>query len=403
MRNIEFVKSEIKANLPSMVVNYNLARPRFNEWAGGEFSCPVCGHTLKAYINSAGNWSINPLGNCSDFGSGGYYCDSFGLYAAVHGIGNGDAFKALMTENGITFSGVKSSDSKMDFSLLAKKKAEREQLEAARQAARDGKKARNCQKVLQNTIFGYDMPKIALDLLFSRGIDILQLPEKVVNLIGYVNCNGLESLDSDSTYSIEGIVFKLNDKACQIRRTIGNRFIGKNDKMSRFQTFGLATPLFYQTIENNGDPLFITEGPFDALALYAAGAKNVIATLGASNHNYILSNLKQMDGGYLVCYDPDDAGQKNGLELVNALNNKGCNCALLPVNGSQHDANDLLQSDPDKLTKRIYFGNLLAKNWLNHKKVNHALDVLRSCDLQNNDYHFDRLIKSIELDNILLR
>lgn len=401
----ELAKKEIKDTLPQLIIGNALNKKGFTPANGGEFSCPCCGKTLKAYRNNHSDWAINPLGHCADFSSV-YSCDAFGLISALTGEEEKKAFRRLMSEKGIVFNDSEktrvtavfsSSERKIEYEKALSERNEKIEKEQER---RNGLKNANTKHLFSSSVFGFDMPDEAVDLLYKRGIDILALPPGVVSCIGYVKTGGFKCLDKDSLYSVEGIVFKLNENGAQVRRTTGERFVGKESKMSRFQTFGDAKPyLLKSAIENNnGAPLFICEGPFDALSLYQTGAKAVIGALGAGNHSYILDQFKNWKGPVFVCFDTDNTGKDCGARLVKEFRKQNQNAFILKLSGREHDINDNLNHQPEALCKRLEIINLISEK-RDYKKLEKACSIISSADFTQDERWVDNLLFELKIEN----
>lgn len=404
-------KAEIKSELNEKVIEYNLQKGgKFTLAGGGEFVCPVCGRTVKTYRNSKGNWTINNLGHCADFGDGAFSSDTFGLVAAAEGIDEREAFHSLMVEKGIIFSHDYNGKKTVNASALNdtvrrqldEQAREREKRNRVEEERRNAVKASNAEHLMYNTSFGFDMSDNAIDLLYKRGIDIVTLPAGVANNIGYIKTSGFACLDKNGSYSVEGIVFRLNEKAGQVRRTSGESYIGKESKMARFQTFGPATPYLmdYVLKLDKALPLFICEGPFDALSLYHAGAKASIAALGAGNHHYILEQFKDWTGPVFVCFDTDATGKACGVELVNAFRKQGNKAFVLKLAGQEHDINDNLNANPVGLAKRVDMINTLTALKM-FDRLDTAVKTISSADFTKTDKHIDNTISELKIEMTL--
>lgn len=426
------LKNDIKADLPMIITGNGLDKPgKFTTAHGGEFACPACGKTLKLYRNGKGNWAINTLAHCACFGPGGYSGDSFGLTAAITGEDEQDVFRRLMTERGYVFKSENSNvEKKVDTEALEKRRAELEKRAVARSQAveaetirRDSIKAFNGDLLMSATHWGFAMSDSDMDLLYKRGIDPLMLPAGVLDRIGHVKADGFKCLDKDGTYSVEGVVFKVGDNAGQVRRTVGDSYVGKESKMARFQTFGPAESFLldlfrYETHRRFGEVLntaddtpeklpvlFICEGPFDALSALEAGAEYAIAALGAGNHHYILEALALWRGNVMVCFDTDSAGKSCGAGLVDSLRRQGNDAYLLKLSGTEHDVNDLLNADRESLEKRIELVTLTAK--VDNISMQAVCDMISSADYKalsgdnNADKHVDRRLESLRLSRRL--
>lgn len=395
---IELARGNIKNKLPDIIQSFGLDKARFSPSVGGEFSCPACGHTVKAYVNARGTWAINPLGNCSHFDRGAYSPDTIGLYALATNQREGDAYKELMAKEGV-YLGSKSGKQTDPaiFERIKEQNKIREAENKKRLAEREAVKQANGRKVIEATSWGLEMPQIGFDLLYSRGIDILSLPLDLQKNVGYVKVDGLKSLDTVTTYSIEGIAFRLGEDAVQVRRTQGDKFIGKDSKLARFQTFGVAIPFAMDCVKKRrGEPVFIVEGPFDALALYMAGAKSVVATMGAGNHEYIVAGLNAVTDKSFVCYDTDAVGRRQGDELVKALRATGVRSMYYSIAGREHDANDLLQKDPRALALRIDYAKAIALDGLDNDTIREAIKILGSADIIGDDKHLTGEVKKMQ-------
>lgn len=398
-------KAEIKSELNYRIISLGLNKRGFTVAGGGEFACPVCGRTIKSYRNKNGNWTINNLGHCGDFGDGAYSADTFGLVAAFDGVDERSAFRALMGEKGVVFTDKGKAEVREDKisqetrARLEQKAREREAYNRREDERRSAIKEANAEHLMENASFGFAMSDNAVDLLYKRGIDIVTMPAGVVNNIGYVKTSGFACLDFNGSYTVEGIVFRLNDKAGQVRRTTGDRYIGKESKMARFQTFGPATPYLMDYVSklDNSLPLFICEGPFDALSLYQAGAKASIAALGAGNHHYILEQFKGWKGPVFVCFDTDATGKACGVELVKAFKKQGNHAYVLKLSGQEHDINDNLNTNPAALAKRINMINTI-NDLQSFDRFASAVNIISSADYLKTDKHIDNTLKELKIE-----
>lgn len=399
--NYELAKLEIKDELIHVIISNALDKKYFSAEKGGEFSCPCCGKTLKAYRNAKKEWAINPLGHCADFGDYGYSCDTFGLVAAINGEDEKTTFRRLMSEKGINFKTTPENATAAVFDTSEKKReaekaiAERAERLKREEESRDGVKALNTTHLLLNTQYGFDMPDVAVDLLYKRGIDPVALPAPVLEQIGYCKTGGFQCLDRDGLYAVEGIVFKLGENGAQVRRTNGESYIGKESKMARFQTFGTADPFLLDYAKSQaGAPLFITEGPFDTLSLYVVGAKAAIGALGAGNHQHILQEFAGWAGPVFVCFDTDAAGKASGAKLVKEFCNQRTPAYLLKLAGQEHDINDNLQYNPASLAKRVKIVSMIS----DRKKLEQACAMISSADFTKSDKFIDDLLLSLTID-----
>ena len=349
-------RADIKNRLPEMIMEAGLTVP--GKWKGhsGEFYCPCCGKVLKLYERRAGinRWGINNLGHCPHFGDGGAYPnDAFGLYAALNNLTPKEAYIQLMTREGVSY-----AQTEEQKEARRQKREEIERKRAEENARRDAIKAENLRIVKTSTAWGDSIPSQGINLLHKRGIDFAAIPARIKDSIGFIKQWGLESLEGGKQYGIEGIAFRLGEGSIQVRRTHGDSYVGKDEKMSRFQTFGPSAPFCGECIKEDDrkEPVFIVEGPFDAIALYVSGAKRAVAVIGAGNHEYLLRLMRDsmVKRDIYLCFDPDETGSNQARELAEKLRSiPGTAVYQWPINGPAHDANDLLISDREELRNRV--------------------------------------------------
>lgn len=73
-------------------------------------------------------------------------------------------------------------------------------------------------------------------------------------------------------------------------------------------------------IEAHGDEIYITEGEIDALTLWDQGIKNAVGiTTGAGSFDPEWIDRLQAVKKIILCYDPDEAGQKGAKEAARRL------------------------------------------------------------------------------------
>ena len=119
-------------------------------------------------------------------------------------------------------------------------------------------------------------------------------------------------------------------------------------------------------------PTFIVEGELDALSVVQSVGNlgiRCVSTGGASKYGKVVLELEKRFGkseskpSFLVLFDNDVAGKTNGLKLVDELRVAGYPTEMFFL--SEHmagesypkvDANDLLQSNPDELVRRLLNG-----------------------------------------------
>jgi len=99
------------------------------------------------------------------------------------------------------------------------------------------------------------------------------------------------------------------------------------------------------SIENHRDEIFITEGEIDALTLIDQGIKNAVGiTTGAGSFDPEWIDQLQAVKKIILCYDPDEAGQKGAREAARRLGYDRCFNAVLP---DGQDVNEYFRAGHD--------------------------------------------------------
>ena len=84
-------------------------------------------------------------------------------------------------------------------------------------------------------------------------------------------------------------------------------------------------------IEASKDEIYITEGEIDALTLWGKGIKNVVGvTTGAGSFDPSWIDQLQAVKKIILCYDPDEPGQKGAREAARRLGYDRCFNVVLP-------------------------------------------------------------------------
>jgi DNA primase len=104
--------------------------------------------------------------------------------------------------------------------------------------------------------------------------------------------------------------------------------------------FGIDKTRKFITEKNE---VFIVEGYFDFIALYTAGLKNIVSTLGTSVTEVQLTKLRNYTDNITLMLDGDEAGIKSALRLIERLSN-------MDINGSMVVLPD--GHDPDSFIKK---------------------------------------------------
>lgn len=121
-------------------------------------------------------------------------------------------------------------------------------------------------------------------------------------------------------------------------RTVDKEGFPKYLNCKTLKSSQVLYPFRYDSLE----PLYITEGVFDCLALYSSG-KNATTTLSCFCSNEQMSQLKQYRGPLIVAFDSDDAGRKGTHRFLSmALKHKIPSMSTVSLNGAYKDWNEAL-------------------------------------------------------------
>ncbi len=195
-----------------------------------------------------------------------------------------------------------------------------------------------CPKNIENTLIFINKKKIDIKDLISIGLIIEKGQEKYYEL-----------MNSRITFPI----FKSNKII-----GISGRAIDNKTEPKYLNTIGLQknTTLYALNITKNyiksENKAIITEGYFDALAVYKIGFKNVVAIMGISLSQEQLNLLKKYCNRVLLLLDQDKTGTEATLKLLLflALNNFSVEIAFLK---DYKDPNEALINNPNKLKESI--------------------------------------------------
>lgn len=103
--------------------------------------------------------------------------------------------------------------------------------------------------------------------------------------------------------------------------------------------------------KNNIDAkLILAEGYMDVIAIYQAGFKNVVATLGTALTSEQARLISQYTNQVIIAYDSDSAGQIATHRAINLLSEVGVNSKIINMQGAK---------DPDEFIKK--YGELRFK------------------------------------------
>lgn len=103
-----------------------------------------------------------------------------------------------------------------------------------------------------------------------------------------------------------------------------------------------------------GRPVFVVEGEFDALSLIEIGAE-ALALGSTANKGRLLECVKEKKptGPLIITLDNDEAGKKAAAELGEGLHGLGITYVTADVSGDHKDPNERLQADSAGLVKAV--------------------------------------------------
>ena len=115
------------------------------------------------------------------------------------------------------------------------------------------------------------------------------------------------------------------------------------DKSKMWQAKEAEPCLFgWQTVGPTTREIAITEGEFDAMALWQVGIEALSVNQGAGNHQWIDNDWERLErfSKIFLCFDDDAAGKKGVAEVARRLGEDRCYVVTFP----EKDANDYLKA-----------------------------------------------------------
>ncbi|MBA4418169.1 MAG: DNA primase [Syntrophus sp. (in: bacteria)] len=117
----------------------------------------------------------------------------------------------------------------------------------------------------------------------------------------------------------------------------------------RFSLFGIDKAKKHIVEQNE---VFIVEGYFDFIALYAHGIKNVVSTLGTAITDGQLSKLRNYTENITLMLDGDEAGVKSALRLVETISEMDVNGSMV-VLPDGHDPDSFVRQSGIEEVKKV--------------------------------------------------
>lgn len=337
---IELVKRE--NNIVDVIASYTVVKR-----SGGSYwaRCPLPGHSERTpsfCINEAGQFF-----KCFGCGKGG---DVITFIQEMESVDFMDAVKILADKAGLAMPEIKHVKEEVP-------KEDRERLYA----------------LLRETALFYarNLPTAEQHLKYLEKRRIDGKTVKTFGLGASLDYTSLTKYLSEKGYTYEemvacGVVFK-NDKGqyvdSQGKRLIipiidnfgkviafGGRWLEKTDKAKYKNTsetkffiknktlFNMNNLKKYKSEVGTVDNIIIVEGYMDAISVYKAGVKNVVASMGTSLTVQQAKLLKRYSDRVTICYDGDSAGQKGAIRGLEILKNEGIDVKIASIpNGDDPD------------------------------------------------------------------
>lgn len=122
-------------------------------------------------------------------------------------------------------------------------------------------------------------------------------------------------------------------------------------RQPRYRNSAGAMPLWNRAALQGGrEPVFVTEGIFDALSLEECGYP-AVALCGSGNQARLLRELDRLEKPLplVLAGDRDEAGGRMNAALAQELESRGVSCSVLQLPDSVKDVNELLVQDREML------------------------------------------------------
>lgn len=335
-RNDNFIEQlKLKTNIVDVIGSYTvLKRSGGSYWA----RCPLPGHSERTpsfCVNEAGQFY-----KCFGCGKGG---DVIKFVQEVESVDFYDAVKILAEKAGMQMPEVKRERNELP-------KEDKEKL----------------YSLLKDTALFYvhnlKNAPVHAQYMEKRHIDALTV--KNFGLGASLDYKTLPKYLAEKGYSYEdmlacGVVYK-DEKGeyldSQAKRLIipiidhfgkvvafGGRWLEKTDKAKYKNTsetkifvknkvlFNLNNLKKYKKEVGEIDNVIVVEGYMDAISVYKAGVKNVVASMGTSLTVSQAKLLKRYTDRVTICYDGDSAGQKGAIRGLEILKGEGLSVKIASI------------------------------------------------------------------------
>ncbi len=181
-----------------------------------------------------------------------------------------------------------------------------------------------------------------IGLSLSKYDDLTNLLIKKGHSLEELNKIDLSNTNHDTF--INRIIFPLHNKDGKVVGFSGRKYTEtdlKDENVNKYQN-SKETPIF-----KKGELLFnyhrakdairlekfviVMEGFMAVIRAHTIGVNNCIATMGTALTPYQANLIKKLSNKVYLCYDGDNAGQKQALESGNIFTNMGCDVYIVPL------------------------------------------------------------------------
>lgn len=258
----------------------------------------------------------------------------------------------------------------------------------------------NCLNDISNfyktSLFQSEEGKKALEYLHNRKLD-----DEVIKYfdIGYSQENGKNIINflTNKNYSIKTIertgighindrlsikdnnagrvIFPLKNENGQVvgfsaRRINDNKDEAKYINTQSTEVFNKGTLLYNLYNAKNEarkvNYIYLVEGFMDAIALYRAGIKSVVALMGTALTSDHINELRKLGVEIRICLDLDSAGQLNTLSIIDKFSENGLNYKIVNNNVTfkEKDSDEILDKYGSEFLIK-FLNNLIDRSeWL---------------------------------------
>lgn len=140
--------------------------------------------------------------------------------------------------------------------------------------------------------------------------------------------------------------------------------------------------------------LLVVEGQMDAIRIYSAGIKNVVATMGTALTNEHIKLLKKLNVKIILCMDNDPAGEKATIANGELIAQAGIEQAILRITNAKDPDEYILKHSLEEFKDAIKNAISFFDYKLNYLKKDKNLDKVDDVSL-----YINQVIKELNKSN----